>query len=122
MFEPYRYVGFYGGRGSAKSHSVAAGLLGEGVQQPLRVLCGREVQKSIKDSVKLLLDDKIAAMGLEGFYTSTRDEIKGPNGTMFLFAGIGDQTIDSIKSFEGVDRFWGEEAQTFTKRSLEAAN
>ena len=119
MFEPYRYVGFYGGRGSAKSHSVAAGLLGEGVQQPLRVLCGREVQKSIKDSVKLLLDDKIAAMGLEGFYTSTRDEIKGPNGTMFLFAGIGDQTIDSIKSFEGVDRFWGEEAQTFTKRSLE---
>ena len=119
MFDPYRYVGFYGGRGSGKSHNVAAGLLGEGTNAPIRVLCGREVQKSIKDSVKLLLDDKIQALGLGGFYSSTRDEIRGRNGSLFLFAGMSDQTIESIKSFEGVDRFWGEEAQTFTPRSLE---
>ena len=79
MFDPYRYVGFYGGRGSGKSHNVAAGLLGEGTNAPIRVLCGREVQKSIKDSVKLLLDDKIQALGLGGFYSSTRDEIRGRN-------------------------------------------
>jgi hypothetical protein len=119
MFEPFRYVGFWGGRGSAKSHSVAAGLLGLGTKSSIRVLCGREVQKSIKDSVKLLLDDKIEALHLQNFYSSTRDEIRAPNGTTFLFAGMSDQTIDSIKSFEGVDIFWGEEAQTFTARSLE---
>lgn len=119
LFQPARYKAFYGGRGSGKSHSFAAALLILGGQKPLRILCGREVQKSIKESVKQLLDDKIRAMEAEDFYLSLQQEIRGKNGTHFTFAGIGNLTIDQIKSYEGVDIFWGEEAQTFTKYSLE---
>ncbi len=67
LFKPARYKAFYGGRGSAKSHSFATALLMQAGKEPLRVLCGREVQLSIKDSVKQLLDDKISALGMERF-------------------------------------------------------
>lgn len=119
LFTPARYKAFYGGRGSAKSHSFATTLLIQGGEQRLRILCGREVQASIKDSVKQLLDDKIADLEMEGFYTSVRDEIRGANGTSFIFAGLGTMTVAQIKSMEGIDRFWGEEAQTFSARSME---
>lgn len=119
LFEPARYKGAHGGRGSAKSHSFARALLLKGGQAPLRVLCGREVQRSIKDSVKQLLDDKIADLGMKGFYDSFQNEIRGANGTSFIFAGLGNLTIDQIKSFEGVDILWAEEAQTLSKNSLE---
>lgn len=119
LFKPSRYKAFYGGRGSAKSHSFATALLILGGQKPLRILCGREIQKSIRESVKQLLDDKIKSLEMGSFYESLRDEIRGRNGTQFAFAGIGDKTVEQLKSFEGVDIFWGEEAQTFSAHSLE---
>jgi len=119
LFEPHRYKAFYGGRGSAKSHSIAKALLLQGATKPLRVLCGRETQNSIKDSVKALLDDQIALLGLEHLYISMNAEIRGANGTLFIFSGLGQLTVDQIKSFEGVDICWIEEAQTISSRSLE---
>ncbi len=83
------------------------------------MLCGREVQLSIKDSVKQLLDDKIHDLGMEGFYESTQHEIRGRNGSLFIFAGLGKMTTDQIKSMEGIDRAWIEEAQTVSASSLE---
>lgn len=118
LFKPYRYKAFYGGRGSGKSWAAASALVLMGAQKPLRILCGREIQKSIKDSVKRLIDDKIREYGLTKFYTSTETEIRGVNGTLFLFAGIKTNP-ESIKSMEGIDICWIEEASTISKRSLE---
>ena len=117
LFEPSRYKFLKGGRGSAKSWSVARALLIQGAASPHRILCTREVQKSIKQSVHQLLKDQIVSLGLSGFYQVLRDEIRGENGTTFHFAGLSDQTVDSIKSFEGCTRVWMEEGQTTTKRS-----
>jgi phage terminase large subunit len=118
LFEPKRYKVLYGGRGGAKSWGIARALLIQGANQPLRILCCREVQKSIQDSVYQLLIDQIQELGLSGFYTSTQSEIRGVNGTKFIFAGL-QHNIDSIKSKEGVDRAWCEEAQTLSKTSLD---
>lgn len=112
-----RYPGAKGGRGSAKSWSVAKALLILGTTRKLRILCTREVQKSIKQSVHKLLKDQIEALGLERFYQVLDTEIRGRNGTEFSFAGLSDQTADSIKSFEGVDICWVEEAQSISKKS-----
>ena len=119
LTQPSRYKAFYGGRGSAKSHSFATALLLRGMLKPVRVLCCREVQLSIKDSVKQLLDDKIAALDFGYFYESVQSEIRGANGTAFIFAGLGKMTTDQIKSYEGVDIVWVEEAQTISAHSLE---
>lgn len=119
LWLPSRYKAFYGGRGSGKSHSFATALLLQAMSSPLRVLCAREVQKSIRESVKQLLDDKIAEMGLDAFWTSTRDELNSTNGSQFRFSGLQDHTAETIKSFEGADRAWVEEAQTLSSRSLE---
>jgi hypothetical protein len=119
LFEPKRYKAYYGGRGSGKSHSFATALVSLGYNEPKRILCAREIQRSIKDSVKLLLDDKIAELGLGDFYTSLQNEIRGANGTTFLFAGLGQLTTDQIKSMEGIDLCWVEESQTVSQRSLE---
>ena len=117
LFKPCRLKVAHGGRGSAKSWGFARALLIEAAQKPLRVLCAREVQKSIKDSVHRLLSDQIQAMGLGHLYEVLDNEIRGKNGSLFLFAGLSSHTVESIKSFEGVDRVWVEEAQTVTKRS-----
>ena len=117
LFEPHRYKVAHGGRGGSKSWGFARALLLEGADHPERVLCVREVQKSIKDSVHQLLSDQITALELQGFYRITRDEITGENGTRFLFAGLSDQTSDSIKSYEGVTKVWAEEAHKITRRS-----
>lgn len=116
LFEPKRYKVLYGGRGGAKSWGIARALLIQGVQHPLRILCAREVQKSIQDSVYQLLIDQIADLHLAGFYQSTLSEIRGANGTKFIFAGL-QHNVDSIKSKEGIDIVWCEEAQTITKAS-----
>jgi phage terminase large subunit len=92
-------------------------LLIQASQRPLRVLCTREIQKSIKDSVHRLLSDQIQASGLESFFEVLETEIRGKNGSIFLFAGLLQHTIDSIKSFEGVDRVWVEEAHSVSKKS-----
>ena len=117
LFDPYRYKVAYGGRGSAKSWSFARALLIQGASERLRIACFREVQKSIKDSVHRLLSDQIEAMGLSSFYEVFETEIRGRNGTAFLFAGLSSLTVDSIKSYEGVDIAWCEEAHSITKRS-----
>lgn len=117
LFDPYRYKVAYGGRGSSKSWSFARALLIQAASKKMRVLCTREVQKSIKDSVHRLLSDQIEALGLGGFYTILETEIRGANGSNFVFSGLASQTAESIKSFEGIDVVWCEEAQNIGKKS-----
>ena len=117
LFAPSRYKFIRGGRGSSKSWSVARALLILAFQSPQRVLCTREVQKSIKQSVHQLLKDQIQALGLSAFFEVLDNEIRGLNGARFYFAGLSDQTADSIKSFEGCTRVWCEEAHSITRRS-----
>lgn len=114
---PVRYRAVHGGRGSAKSHSFAQGLVLKAADRPLRVLCAREVQKSIRDSVKRLLDDKIDASGLRSFYSSTDTEIRGRNGSLFIFAGLRSNP-DAVKSTEGLDIAAVFEASRVSQRSL----
>jgi phage terminase large subunit len=116
--ESARYFAIHGGRGSAKSRSVATALLLRAAQKPLRILCAREIQKSIRDSVKRLLDDEISRLGLGGFYTSLETEIRGANGSLFIFAGLR-TNVDSVKSMEGIDVCWVEEAQAVSQGSLD---
>lgn len=108
-----------GGRGSAKSWSIARLLAIHGYAQPTRWLCCRETQKSIKESSHRLLSDQIQALGLGGFYDIQRDAIKAPNGTEFAFAGLKEHTADSIKSYEGFDGAWIEEAHTVKDHSAQ---
>lgn len=117
LFKPARFKVLYGGRDGAKSWSIARWLLLEGAERPLKIGCFREVQKSIKDSVYQLLVNQIQDLGLGSFYDCLATEIRGKNGTTFGFAGLSTQTRDSIKSWEGLDRAWVEEAQSVSKRS-----
>jgi phage terminase large subunit len=117
LFEPHRYKVAYGGRGSGKSWSYARALLIQAANKPLRVLCAREIQKSIKQSVHTLLNDQIQALGLGAFYEVLEAEIRGLNGSTFSFTGLATNTVESIKSFEGCDIVWVEEAQTVSKKS-----
>ena len=117
LFVPMRYKVLYGGRGAGRSWGCARALLALGMQSPLRVLCVREVQKSIKDSVHRLLSDQISLLGIGGFYDVQEVSIKGRNGTEFIFAGLSNLTVDSIKSYEGIDICWAEEAQAITHNS-----
>jgi len=89
-----------------------------GSQKPLRILCAREIQKSIKTSVKQLLEDKIKLLGLEWFYQVTLTGIVGRNGTQFLFEGLRTNP-ESIKSMEGIDIVWVEEASTVSQASID---
>jgi len=113
---PVRYRAAYGGRGSAKSHSLCTAALLKGAADPLRIGVYREIQKSIRDSAKRLLDDKIAECGLSSFYESTDTEIRGKNGTLFLFNGLRTNP-DAIKSTEGIDIALVMEANKVAQRS-----
>ena len=115
--KPSRYKVAWGGRGSGKSWAFAMMLLLLGAKKPERILCAREVQRSLKDSVHQLLTDQINKLGLNEFYEVTETEIRGKNGTLFLFAGLKTSSVTTIKSFEGVTRCWVEEAQTVSRRS-----
>jgi phage terminase large subunit len=114
LFEPHRYKIAYGGRGGAKSWAFARALLVLGYQKPLRILCTREYQNSIADSVHKLLSDQVTELGLP--YQVLQSSIKGKNGTEFAFAGLK-HNINNIKSFEGFDIVWVEEGQTTSKQS-----
>ena len=116
LFDSARYKVLYGGRGGAKSWGVARALLIIGAKQPTRILCAREFQTSIKDSVHKLLSDQIFAMGLQDFYEITQTAIRGKNGTEFSFAGLKNN-VANIKSYEGCNICWVEEAQTTSKLS-----
>lgn len=117
LYEPRRYKVMHGGRGGGKSHGVAQVLLDLAARTPLRILCAREIQKSMRDSVHRLLKDYIGRLGLTAFYEVLDNEIRGLNGSLFLFSGLQSHTVDSIKSFEGVDIVWVEEAHGVSKKS-----
>jgi phage terminase large subunit len=114
---PARYKVAYGGRGSGKSWGVARLLLDFGTRSRLRVLCAREIMRTISESVHQLLRDQIGELGLSEFYSVTDNAIRGANGTEFYFAGLRSQDAHKLKSYEGVDICWVEEAQVVSKRS-----
>lgn len=117
IFVPSRYKIFYGGRGSGKSHSVATALIIKACERSSRIICAREFQNSIADSVLSILADKIQETGLTGFQVF-KNEIVHQNGSRFAFKGLR-QNVDSIKSFEGADVCWIEEAQRVSEESWE---
>lgn len=117
LFQPSRYKVAYGGRGSGKSWGFARAILLRCLKQPTRVLCTREVQKSIQQSVHQLLADQIAGMEFSAAFDVLSTEIRCKNGSQIFFAGLSDITAASLKSFEGVDICWCEEAQTITEKS-----
>jgi phage terminase large subunit len=119
LLEPARYKGAHGGRGSGKSHFFAEMLVDDHYRLPgLALVCIREVQKSLKDSAKRLIEDKIEALGLGHAFDVQIDQIKSRGDGVILFQGMQDHTAETIKSLEGFNRAWIEEAQTLSERSL----
>lgn len=117
LYRPHRYKIWRGGRGAAKSHQFAEALVIKAGTEKKRILCGREFQNSIKDSVHQLLCEKIAKLGMQDRFTITDTSIESVTGSDFLFKGLR-RNLASIKSTEGVDIFWNEEAQATSKESL----
>ena len=123
-FEPFigasRYKAAYGGRGSGKSHAFATlAVLKAANKSGARIVCVREVQKSLKESAKRLIEDKINALGLGEHFRIMNDQIITPGNGIILFEGMQDHSAESIKSLEGFDVAWVEEAQTLSALSLE---
>lgn len=118
LTKPARYKVAYGGRGAGKSHGVALWLLAEAGSKPLRVLCCREFQSSIRESVHKLLSDMIERLGLQDRFEIQQNTIRGRNGSEFLFEGLK-HNVTRIRSLEGIDRVWVEEAQTVSRSSWE---
>jgi hypothetical protein len=118
LLDRSRYKIVYGGRGSAKSWSVARALLIRGTREPLRILCTREFQNSLTESSHRLLADQVVQLGLSDFYTVQKTMITGVNGTVFVFAGLR-LHVSKIKSFEGADIVWVEEGQNVSKHSYD---
>jgi len=116
---PKRYKGAYGGRGGAKSHFFAEQVLVRCYRQTTRAVCIREVQDSIRDSVRQLLIDKIQKLGLGSFFQTFESEIRGANGSLIIFKGMQSYNAETIKSLEAYDIAWVEEAQTLSQRSLD---
>jgi phage terminase large subunit len=120
LFEPKhsRFRVLYGGRGAGKSVSVSRALLCKGIEKPLRILCVREFQTSIKDSVHKLLVDQIHELKLDAHYEITQTTIRGKNGTEFIFAGIKNN-VNNLKSMAGINYAWLEEANNVSFNSYE---
>lgn len=116
LFQPARYKGIRGGRGKGASWGVARALLILGAQRTLRIVCCRETQQSIADSVHALLSDQIAALELSSRYTIQKLTIAGKNGTEFIFAGLR-HNVENLKSLESADILWIEEASSVSKES-----
>lgn len=121
LLQPARYKGAHGGRGSGKSH-VFAELMIEAhiIDQSRRSVCVREVQKSLAQSVKRLLEIKIEKMNAGAYFEVQESVIKSKKGDgLIIFQGMQNHTADSIKSLEGYDCAWVEEAQSLSQRSLD---
>jgi phage terminase large subunit len=118
LYKPSRYKIAYGGRGSGKSWGFAQALLIKGLQNPLRILCAREFQVSLSDSVHALLCNQIEVLGLQSFYEIQKSRIIGANGTEITYAGLR-HNISTIRSKEGIDICWVEEADTTSNASLD---
>lgn len=112
----WRFIIFYGGRGSGKSFNIARALVLRAYAKPTRVLCCREIQKSISDSVITMLADQIEILGLQAFFDIQKTQIIGRNGSRFTFAGLK-TNITSIKSMTGIDVVWVEEGENVSKES-----
>jgi phage terminase large subunit len=112
-----RFLACWGGRGSGKSHFFAELLIERCVMEPTRAVCIREVQASIKESVKQLLADKIQALGLGHFFQVLETEIRGANGSLIMFKGMQSYNAENIKSLEGCGIAWVEEAQSLSVHS-----
>lgn len=119
LLEPARYKGAHGGRGSGKSHAFAELLVERCIMMRTDAVCIREVQKSLAQSVKRLVEAKIEAMGVGHMFDVQQSLIKGPYGGVIIFQGMQNHTADSIKSLEGFDVAWVEEAQSLSQRSLD---
>jgi phage terminase large subunit len=122
LYQPARYKGAWGGRGSGKSHDRAGALIDDSLyEKGMLSVCIREVQKSLKDSAKRLIESKLSEFGLgeaDGFKVFS-DRIQTPGDGSIIFQGMQDHTAESIKSLEGFKRAWVEEAQTLSARSLQ---
>nr|WP_290224079.1 PBSX family phage terminase large subunit [Trichocoleus desertorum] len=116
LFLPKRYKCLWGGRGSGKSWAAADALLIEGLRRKIRVLCAREFQASMRDSVHALLKGRIEVLGIEDFYKVQDTIILGSNGSSFIFRGVR-HNVQSIKSMAGITHCWLEEAQTISAES-----
>jgi phage terminase large subunit len=116
---PVRYLGAYGGRASAKSHFFAERLVEENLCMKVDAVCIREVQKSLRFSVKRTIESKIAAHNAGAYFNVQDKIITSARGGITIFEGMQNQTADSIKSLEGFDRAFVEEAQTLSQRSLD---
>lgn len=114
-----RYKLYWGGRAGGKSYAFADSLLLLGRLKKLRIACMREVQESIKDSVYKLLCDRIAFYELSDYRIMTTKIVNSITGTTIIFKGLQEQNADNIKSLEGLDIVWLEEAQKISKRSWE---
>lgn len=119
LLQPSRYKGLWGGRGGTKSHSFADLLIDDCLTHPgLRTVCIREYQVSLEQSVKRLLEDKIKKYDLGREFRVLNTHIETPGDGIIIFQGMQSHTSESIKSLEGYDRAWVEEAQNLSKRSL----
>lgn len=118
LLQPARYKAAYGGRGGAKSHFFAEMLVLRCFSRPTRAVCIREVQNSLKESVRQLLIDKIQKLGLGAFFKVLESEIRGRNGSLIIFKGMQSYNAENIKSLEDYDLAWVEEAQTLSDKSL----
>lgn len=119
LLEPSRYKGAHGGRGSGKSHFFAELLIERSLMAKTSAVCVREIQKSLAQSVKKLLELKIEALGVGSLFEVQESQIKTPGGGLIIFQGMQNHTADSIKSLEGYDIAWVEEAQSLSQRSLD---
>jgi phage terminase large subunit-like protein len=120
LLKPSRYKGAHGGRASGKSHFFAELLIEAALcKRGLRAVCVREVQKDLKESSKLLLEDKIRKLGVSSHFDIQKTEIRTPGNGLIIFRGMQDYNSESIKSLESFHIAWVEEAQTISERSLE---
>lgn len=119
LLYPSRYKGAYGGRGSGKSVFFAELLIERCVMAKTDAVCVREVQATLKQSVKKLLEEVIDRLGVGSLFEIQHDKIKGSNGSLIIFTGMANHTAESIKSLQGFDIAWFEEAQSMSQRSLD---
>jgi phage terminase large subunit len=118
LLAPMRYKGAWGGRGSGKSHFFAAWLVVQCLQHGTRAVCIREVQRTLAQSSKHLIESKIRELGLIDSFEITQDNIRTPGGGLIMFQGMQNHTAESIKSLEGCRFAWCDEAQALSERSL----
>ena len=120
LLQPARYLGAYGSRGSGKSHFFGELLVERCLMYPgTLAVCIREVQRTLAQSSKRLIEDKIQSLGVGSSFQILHDRIVTPGGGLIIFVGMADATAESIKSLEGYGIGWIDEAQTLSQRSLQ---